>query len=146
METIVEPIPHNSEPNAEQDSASPEPAQGKPFIPHRFTPEKAREARQMQIETARRNAAILRGEIEIGIPPAVQPRDEYVSEQLREAREEIQRLKALARQMTAPADIERMSRAIREWAEQERKLAGRPLPGALRPKTSKRGRGGAEMM
>lgn len=63
--------------------------------------------------------------------------DRYATEEVIYARAEIKRLQELAAKLTEPADIERMARAINQWGERERILAGRPLPGSHRPAASR---------
>lgn len=115
-----------------------------------FTPQNAREMHRKGLEVRRKNAALRR------LTPRPSPQtpqlvivnpvnqsqsqsDCYVGERLSRIRRHIEQVDRRFRSETDPARLSKLARALSDLAEIERKLAGRPLPGALRP----RSRGGA---
>ena len=99
---------------------------------HRFTSADARvmAARSAEARKQRRDAEAC---APLAAASSGASSGEYVTERLAHARAEIARLQTLAKGLKEPLEIERMSRAIGQWSEQERILAGRPLPGSQRP-------------
>src|SRR4051794_21661226 len=94
------------------------------MIDTRFTTANAREM-AARSHAARKAAAL-------APQPEPQSSDEYVANRITSARAQIDRLTAQARKVTDPLDSERLARAVAQWSEIERILAGRPLPGSKR--------------
>jgi hypothetical protein len=65
------------------------------------------------------------------------PSDEYAESLRLRVREEIDRLVDMLAKCKDAQDKDRLSRALDRLAETERKLSGRPLPGAYRPEKSR---------
>jgi len=63
---------------------------------------------------------------------------DYTSEQLTRVRKQIERLNGLLDEESDPQRLARLAQAIGTMSERERQLAGRPLPGSLRPTADKR--------
>jgi hypothetical protein len=61
----------------------------------------------------------------------------YVAERIANAREQIDKLTARAGKESDPLNLERLARAVAQWSEIERILAGRPLPGSRKPGEAK---------
>jgi hypothetical protein len=59
--------------------------------------------------------------------------DDFSSLRLVRVREELTRLDKLLKAETDPVKLDKLASALSRLAEQERQLAGRPLPGSLRP-------------
>ncbi len=143
----IEQIPPISEQITEQGAvqvANPEPKA--PFGGRRFsfTPEQARAARAKRTELIRAKAIENQPTLEQN-PTAQSPAEQtgaYLSEQLARVRKHLDRVDAQMEKAKDPLDVERLARARNTLAEQERILAGRPLPGSHRP-TAPRGRGSA---
>lgn len=74
------------------------------------------------------------------VPPPVHDNstDEYTSASLPRVRSHLERLNKLLETETDPAKLDRLAAAFGKLSEIERQLAGRPLPGSLRPGTEKR--------
>lgn len=103
----------------------------------RFTRENAREfaargnAKKAELAAAR-----------LAIPPepprAAEPEpaprdDEFSARKLARVREQIERLDAMLLEATEPQAVDRLASALSRLYEIERLLAGRPLPGSLKP-------------
>lgn len=65
------------------------------------------------------------------------PDDPYLAERLKETREDIVRARARLAKAADGAEFDRLASAISKLSELERTLAGRPLPGTLKPTVSK---------
>ena len=65
--------------------------------------------------------------------PRLASHDEYVSQTLTRVRTQLEKVYELFRDETDPAKLDRLASAQARLAEQERQLAGRPLPGSLKP-------------
>jgi len=61
----------------------------------------------------------------------------YVARELRQVRQQIDRLNGMLDQEADPVRLDRLCSAITRLSERERQLAGRPLPGSLRPTKQK---------
>lgn len=73
------------------------------------------------------------------LPPSVTV-DDFLRDELLSTRAECKRVGKLLSETKEAAEIDKLARALSTLRDQERVLAGRPLPGALRP-TSRRSRG-----
>ena len=67
-------------------------------------------------------------------------KDLFRLERLARVRAQLNRLDKLLNETTVPAELDKLASATARLAEQERQLAGRPMPGAYRPGLPKRGR------
>lgn len=61
------------------------------------------------------------------------PEDPFTRERLFAVRAQLKRLDVMMQTETDPQKLDRIASAQAKLAEQERQLAGRPLPGSLRP-------------
>jgi predicted metal-dependent hydrolase len=68
----------------------------------------------------------------VKLPAPVEPDAVFVSKQINQLREHIDRLHTLISKARDAQTIDKLSSAIAKLAEQERILAGRPLPGSHR--------------
>lgn len=93
-----------------------------------LTTEQAREAQAKSAESRRNNKAIA-----AQIVALTGEQTTYLASQLADVREHIQTTSDLMRTTSKPGDREKLARAMNYLREQERILAGRPLPGQLRP-------------
>jgi len=59
--------------------------------------------------------------------------EDYAGSRLSQVREQLDRITALLAKETDPLSVERLARAMAALSTQEFALAGRPLPGSLRP-------------
>jgi hypothetical protein len=59
--------------------------------------------------------------------------DPYINARLSRVREQLDRIDVMMTKETDPQKLDRLASAQAKLAEQERQLAGRPLPGSLRP-------------
>jgi len=99
--------------------------------PHRFTSADAAEMALLSWQRRRERAAML-----ADAEPTEQPSQQdagYTAQQLTRVREHLARLDAQLEATKDPQAIERLVRARGVLGEQERILAGRPLPGSRRP-------------
>lgn len=71
---------------------------------------------------------------------AALPTDAYVAERLARVRRQLDRIDELMLTEAAPPALDRLAAAQARVSEQERILAGRPLPGAHRPGPQRRPR------
>lgn len=141
METVSESIPPVSQSNPQPTTPAVNPIFGVKV--HRWNPQTARAARAKQAEIHKRNAAISSGLLEITPrQPTVQPTDAYVQSRLTRIRAHIETTDEALAKAKEPIDRERLARALAALQDQERILAGRPLPGSHRP-VAVRGRGGS---
>ena len=69
----------------------------------------------------------------IETPIAEQPAIDYTTIRLMRVRKQLDRLDALASEETDPKRCKEFADATSRLQEQERQLAGRPLPGTLKP-------------
>lgn len=92
---------------------------------HRWTSETAKAARAV---VGRNKPASSQSE----------PVDSFVQEQIEDVRTEIRRVASLLRATTDPLEIDRLSKSLKNMREDERLLSGRPGPGNLRPKSTRR--------
>lgn len=69
------------------------------------------------------------------LPPQqpLTPPDSYTGDRLSRVRSQLDRLDVMMQTETDPQRLDRLASAQAKLAEQERQLAGRPLPGSLRP-------------
>ncbi len=67
------------------------------------------------------------------IPQSAMDADDFASRRLMRVREQLQRLDDLAALAVEPKALKELADATTRLAEQERILAGRPLPGSRRP-------------
>jgi hypothetical protein len=72
--------------------------------------------------------------------------DAYAGAMLLCTRAQINRLDGMLSKKTDPREIDHLVSAIRKLSEIERQLAGRPLPGSLRPPNKPPTRSGAAFM
>lgn len=104
--------------------SKPIPPQLKPF-----TSETAREASllrwkvkpEVQVEVVKPSESLDEGEM-------------YRKERIKTVRAQLARVDGLLLKSKDPQELDRLASAASRLAEQERQLAGRPLPGSLRPK------------
>ena len=131
MSEQIASIPHESALNVSQLTEKP-----RTIIQHRFTSEEARAARLRQAEIARRNAAIASGELQI--QPTHELQDGYVQrETFTRIREHIEKTDKALDDAKSALERKHLSSSLKELQDQERILAGRPLPGALRPNSKR---------
>lgn len=108
----------------------------------RFTPQTARENAAKSHVVRKANFLALRqavkaqpappqGEIAVAADDASP--DAFLQARLARVRMQLNRLDTLIEIETDPAKIDKLASATARLAEQERQLAGRPLPGSLRP-------------
>lgn len=64
---------------------------------------------------------------------AARPGENYTAERLEQVREQLHRVTGLLAKSTEALDVERYARALAALNTMEFALAGRPLPGSLRP-------------
>lgn len=107
-----------------------------------FTPDTARENAAKAHQARRRNEEVRAIAVAEPVTPPPEPpqvaaplaeTEVYVSNQLVYVRAHIARVDKLLEKETDALSLDRLARARNTLAEQERILAGRPLPGALRP-------------
>jgi hypothetical protein len=103
-----------------------------------FNPVTARLAAAKSLESRRKKAAQAKIMAAIAaqaaMPAIVEPDAVFVSKQINQLREHISRLHTLIGKARDAQTIDKLASAIAKLAEQERILAGRPLPGSHRPK------------
>jgi hypothetical protein len=107
-----------------------------------FTAATARENAAKSHVIRKANYAVAKQALK-GQPHAAQPvtavaaqttaADDFSSLRLVRVREELTRLDKLLKAETDPVKLDKLASALSRLAEQERQLAGRPLPGSLRP-------------
>lgn len=119
----------------EPEPAAAPPAKGKPFF---SDPENAKRARQIQAARHAEKRRLLQDLVELAL--AASSVTDFASVSLVHVREHIARLDGLLAQelkANAPraAALRDLAHARKALADQERQLAGRPLPGSLRPST-----------
>lgn len=110
---------------------------GQPPLPYRrltvpkilITPETAREYSRKAAEARRAKKAAL-ASAAAPLPP--EPPD-YTARRLVRVRKQLARLDSMIEQETDPVRLDRLASAQSRLAIQEQNLAGRPLPGSLRP-------------
>lgn len=112
-----------------------------------FTPETAR---QNQAKAVASRIASKYTEPDPAPTPQAQPQvtDGYISRRLSRVREQIDRLSDKLDEEDEPQKLDRITAAIERLSKLEQTLAGRPLPGSLRPveRSSKRGLGGFDAL
>jgi hypothetical protein len=95
--------------------------------------------RENAAEMARRSNAIQRERrseprsVALSPGPAIGDRDPYVAARLMRVREQLNRFDSMMAKETDPQRLDRLASAQSRLSEQERILAGRPLPGSKRP-------------
>jgi hypothetical protein len=105
-----------------------------------WTPEQARLMTARAIAARRQQAAERKARAAFqpapapAQPPTQTDHDPYVSERISQVREHIARLSDKLNRENDPQRINWLAAAQERLAEQERILAGRPLPGSRRPK------------
>ena len=113
----------------------------------RFTPLNARENAAKALASRRANylaakEAINGQSLQQPPPPAMAAEspaaDQFSRARLARVRAELTRLDDLLKAETDPVKLDKLASALSRLAEQERQLAGRPLPGSLRPGPEKR--------
>jgi hypothetical protein len=104
-----------------------------------FTTANAREM-AARSHTARRERAEAR-ENALNLAPRVSQtsshqydNDEFIAKRLARVRKQLDRLDGMIEKETDPMKLDRLASAQARLAEQERILAGRPMPGSFRPK------------
>jgi hypothetical protein len=107
----------------------------------RFTADTARLNAQRSVEARRRNAAEREAAAAQAPEPPLQtpfkdPLDQFSTRRLQRVREQLERLDDMISEETDPQKLDKLASAQSRMAEQERLLAGRPLPGSLRPTES----------
>lgn len=109
-----------------------EPAPIRPDILTRITPERSRELNAIRwAKQAEREA---KARIPVDLPPDL---PEYQKKRLMRVREQLDRIDDLLLSEDDPAKLDRLAAASMRLAEQERILAGRPLPGSLKPQAAR---------
>lgn len=102
----------------------------------KFTPEQAREAALKSHEAQRMRKLALTlaqpADPAHDLAPKAKP-DDYMLRRLTRVRGQLDRLDEMMRTEMDPQKLDRIASAQAKLAEQERQLAGRPLPGSLRP-------------
>jgi hypothetical protein len=89
----------------------------------------ARRQRTTQREAAR--------EVAPGLPQTNPQQDDdalFIAKRLARVRKQLDRIDGMIEKETDPMKLDRLASAIARLAEQERLLAGRPMPGSFRPK------------
>ena len=109
----------------------PSPASLANLIPITSTPGRA-------AELGRRGGLARMALLDRPADPAKPKRDPYLEKQLSRIRKQLDRLDAMAMRETDPLKLDRLAAAAWRVSERERKLAGRPDPGHLRPGPPKR--------
>ncbi len=66
-------------------------------------------------------------------PQIAQPKPDYISDRLARVRTQIDMLSDMLEAEEDPNKLDRLANAISRMSELERQLAGRPLPGSLKP-------------
>lgn len=98
-----------------------------------FTPEKARAAALKRYENERVRLLELEQGMAAVCQDTAQKPDDYMLRRLTRVRGQLDRLDVMMQTETDPQKLDRLASAQAKLAEQERQLAGRPLPGSLRP-------------
>jgi hypothetical protein len=87
----------------------------------------ATKALELILETA--------AESPVQTPPISPPTDEFIQRRLARVREQLVRLDGMLSEATDSKVIKELSEALSRLQDQEQKLAGRPGPGTLKPKS-----------
>jgi len=100
-----------------------------------FTKENARQFQAKAVESRRRNAELREAERLAALqrPPTEPQPESYPQQRLLRVRALLDDVDEQLSKTRDPQDRERLARAANVLSEQERILAGRPLPGSRRP-------------